>query len=565
MDKEYQRFFEDLQNIVGKPNLLTHSSKMNPYCKGLKVAQGKALAVVIPQNLLELWQVLKTCVAENVIIIMQAANTSVTGGSTPHDAGYDRDVVIISVKKITAIHVIDNAQQIITFPGNTLTELENTLKPFNKEPHSVIGSSCIGASVVGGICNNSGGSLIRRGPAFTEKSLFAQINEDGQLVLVNHLGIDLGVTPEEILSNLETQSYHYGDAADWEGKLWADDYAERLRDIDSDQPTRFNGDPKYLHDCSGSTGKIAVFAVRLPTFDAIKSTDAFYIGSNDEQSFVELRRYLLKHLSQLPIQAEYIHRSAFDLTIQYAKHMYKAIDYLGPEKIPQILTLKNNIDELVKKIPFLPNNMLDITLQLFNRVTPNWIEQRISDYHQKYDHHLVIKIDSEQNNELESLLTDFFKNSPGEFFKCTEKEAKNAFLIRFAIGGCSNFYCDSKKININERLVSLDIAFKANDDTFSLALPPELNEQIEVGVFCSHFFCYVIHQDLILKPGCDPAAFKKEIMHYLEKRGAKYPAEHNVGHMYQASTDYQSFMQELDPTNSFNPGIGKTSKKKFWK
>jgi FAD/FMN-containing dehydrogenase len=53
----------------------------------------------------------------------------------------------------------------------------------------VIGSSCIGASVIGGICNNSGGSLVQRGPAYTEMSLFARIDENGKLTLVNHLGL----------------------------------------------------------------------------------------------------------------------------------------------------------------------------------------------------------------------------------------------------------------------------------------------------------------------------------------------------------------------------------------
>jgi D-lactate dehydrogenase len=53
----------------------------------------------------------------------------------------------------------------------------------------VIGSSCIGASVIGGICNNSGGSLVQRGPAYTEMSLYARIDENGKLTLVNHLGL----------------------------------------------------------------------------------------------------------------------------------------------------------------------------------------------------------------------------------------------------------------------------------------------------------------------------------------------------------------------------------------
>ncbi len=67
----------------------------------------------------------------------------------------------------------------------------------------MIGSSCIGASVLGGVCNNSGGALVRRGPAYTELALYARVNDDGQLELVNHLGVNLGETPEEILASLK--------------------------------------------------------------------------------------------------------------------------------------------------------------------------------------------------------------------------------------------------------------------------------------------------------------------------------------------------------------------------
>jgi D-lactate dehydrogenase len=52
---------------------------------------------------------------------------------------------------------------------------------------------------------------------------------------------------------------------------------------------------------------------------------------------------------------------------------------------------------------------------------------------------------------------------------------------------------------------------------------------------CGHFLCFVNHQDYILKPGYDPVLFKKEVLAYLKTPGAKYPAEHNVGHLYHAS------------------------------
>ena len=87
----------------------------------------------------------------------------------------------------------------------TLDQLEKTLKPIGREPHSVIGSSCIGASVIGGICNNSGGSLVRRGPAYTEMAVYAQVDAQRRLSLVNHLGIELGGTPEDVLARLDGQ------------------------------------------------------------------------------------------------------------------------------------------------------------------------------------------------------------------------------------------------------------------------------------------------------------------------------------------------------------------------
>ena len=50
------------------------------------------------------------------------------------------------------------------------------------------------------------------------------------------------------------------------------------------------------------------------------------------------------------------------------------------------------------------------------------------------------------------------------------------------------------------------------------------------------------------------------MLELLDTRGAEYPAEHNVGHLYKAKPDLADFYKKCDPTNSFNPGIGKMSK-----
>ena len=63
----------------------------------------------------------------------------------------------------------------------------------------------------------------------------------------------------------------------------------------------------------------------------------------------------------------------------------------------------------------------------------------------------------------------------------------------------------------------------------------------------------------------NPIFLKKKLLMTYEARGAEYPAEHNVGHEYDAKSSLKRFYKELDPNNVFNPGIGGTSKKKYWK
>ncbi|MFH8134483.1 D-lactate dehydrogenase [Pantoea osteomyelitidis] len=559
-----QDMISQLKNVVGAKQLLTHQDDKAWYTKGFRVGRGDALAVVLPQTLLQLWQIMQICVACDAIILMQASNTGVTGGSTPDGNDYDRDVVIVSTRQLKGVQVIDDARQVIAFPGTTLTELEQTLQPLGREPHSVIGSSCIGASVVGGICNNSGGSLIRRGPAFTEKSLFARIHPDGRLEMVNHLGIALGDAPEEMLRRLEQRDYTTGDHAQWAGKIWADDYASQLRDVTADSPSRYNGDVRYLHDSAGCAGKVVVFAVRLPTFEASQQTNTFYIGTDDEQELVALRRFLLEKMQELPLQAEYIHRNAFDLTVRYAKHMYLAIRKLGPQALPTLMANKAKWDVRVSHLKFLPRNFVDKLLQFFNQITPRFIASRILDYHKRFEHHLMIKVEAHQTAELNQLLGEFFHQRRGDFFLCDAREAADAFLVRFGVGGCTISYCDYLGYLPDERLVAFDVALRRNDTEWRLILPPHLAQQVQIDSCCGHFFCFVNHQDYILKPGVDAKQFKQAVIAYLEQRGAKYPAEHNVGHLYHASCEHEQHWRQLDPTNSCNPGIGKTSKKKFW-
>jgi len=553
-----------LRQIVGDKYLITDPSQSEAYRSGYRFGNGNALAVVRPGNLTEFWAILKACVAADVIVIAQAANTGLTGGSTPDGNDYDRDIVIINAMRISGIQLINDAQQVVCLPGSTLNELEIALKPHGREPHSVIGSSCIGASVIGGICNNSGGALVQRGPAYTEMALYAQLTEQGELQLVNHLGIDLGETPEEMLANLENQRYQRKDIQLDCGKGHDHAYCNHVRQVDEDSPARFNADPARHYEASGCAGKLAIFAVRLDTFVAENKTAVFYIGTNQTETLNDLRRHMLANFKQLPISGEYIHRDAFDVAAKYGKDTFWVIKKFGTHWLPKLFALKAKVDRWAKKIDFLPNHLSDKMMQTLSRILPEHLPKKLWQYRDQYEHHLIVKMGGDGVQEARDYLTSYFKEgSKGAFFECDAVETQAAMLHRFAVASAAIRYRAIHEKEV-EDIVALDIALRRNDREWFETLPPEIEQKISHKLYYGHFMCHVFHQDYIVKKGYDCMELEHQMLELLDKRGAQYPAEHNVGHLYEAKPELRKFYKSLDPTNSFNPGLGHTSKKKYW-
>lgn len=560
---ENQRLLLTLRNIVGKKNILTEPHKTERYRKGFRSGMGDAIAVVFPTTLLEQWYVFKACVEADKIVLMQAANTGLTEGSTPSGYDYDRDIVIISTLKLNQIQVLPEFNQVVAMPGSTLYDLEKILKPLGREPHSLIGSSCIGASVVGGICNSSGGSLVRRGPAYTELALYGRVSDDGKVELINHLGIDLGNTPEEILTNLQNRGYSSEDVQVSE-KLASDhEYAERVRDVDADTPSRFNADERRLFEASGCAGKLAVFAVRLDTFPADKKTQVFYIGSNNPDVLEDIRRYILSEFKNLPVAGEYMHRGCFDIAEVYGKDTFLMIDKFGTDKMPMFFTMKGRIDAVLNKVPFLPSNLIDRTMQVLSKLWPSHLPPRMKEFRDRYEHHLMLKMAGDGIEEAKVWLKSYFTTADGGYFECTAEEGAKAFLHRFAAAGSAVRYHAVHNKDV-EDVLPLDIALRRNDRNWFETLPPEIEKLLVHKLYCGHFMCHVMHQDYVLKKGVDPKELKEKMLALLDERGAQYPAEHNVGHLYKAPEQLKSFYKQSDPTNTMNPGLGKTTKRKNW-
>jgi len=566
MVENKKELIQKFESIVGSSKVLTKESSTSYYRTGFRSGIGTALAVIFPKTLLEQWKLIQECVKANCIIIMQAAKTGLTEGSAPSGNDYDRDVIVISTLAINQIHLINEGKQAISLPGATLHHLEETLHEIRRSPHSVIGSSQLGATVIGGIANNSGGALVKRGPAYTQLAIYAQVNEKGELHLVNNLGIDgLGETPEEILTNLQEGNFDPSKIKYDVGIASDNEYEQRVRDITSDIPARFNADERRLYEASGCAGKLGVFAVRTDTFAMPKREQVFYLGTNNPNKLSQLRADILSKFKNLPEMGEYIDRKIFNITEEYGKDTFVAIRYLGTKRMPLLYELKSKAENFLKGFSFLPTDIPNKVMQYTSKIFPNQVPKRILGMRDKYQHHLILSMSDQGIEEAKAYLEENWaedkENSDGGYLICDKEESEKALLHRFAAGGAAGRYSVMHADKI-AGLLPLDVALRRNDLDWVEKLPKEIQDNIEFKLHYGHFICNVFHVNYVFKKGCDLVEMKAKLLKYFDSKGAKYPAEHNVGHQYHAESSLQKHYKKLDPTNTFNPGIGKLSKYK---
>lgn len=566
------RLLTDLTDIVGRKSVLIKSSQQQAYVQGMvnDDAAPQVLAVVVPHSLVALWRVINICTAADAIIIAQAANTGLTGGSTPF-GNYDRPVIVISMQSLGGIHLLNDATEAIALPAATLQQLDSILAPMNRESHSVLGSSCVGASVIGGICNSSGGMLVQRGPAYTEMALYARRAASGEFDLVNHLDIDLGEQPEDILNNLQFGKFDQIDnqVDDSLDNFLADracsnnHYQTKVRDCDAATPARYNNDPSGLFEASGSAGKLIVFAVRVATFAKTTQEQTFYISTNSADTLTTLRQEWLKSELSLPILAEYMHKDYNEITLRYGRDTCLSMSQLPASKIGALYRLQAKIGYCLDKWR-LPQTLPDRLLQLASTFIPAALPKSLASQSRAYTYHLIIKVADDNIDSAHTFLQSHVQQHQGALHVCTIKEGPALLIFRSAATAAMFRYHNLNHTEFGE-LVSTDIALPRNAIDWDEELPAHLQNQVKRCFYLGHFFCHVMHQDYLLQPDVDSKKFKEELLTFYNQRDIEYPAEHNVGHIYTAKSELNSFYKELDPTNSLNPGIGQTAKWKNWR
>ena len=197
------------------------------------------------------------------------------------------------------------------------------------------------------------------------------------------------------------------------------------------------------------------------------------------------------------------------------------------------------------------------------KIFPDHLPKSFKRFSSNYEHHLIISTSDKGIKELKAYLeSDWGNLDDVSYIICSKKEGEDALLHRFAAGASSGTYAavHDKK---TEGILALDIALPRNDFDWEDKLPEEIRNEILEPLYYGHFLCNVFHRNYILKKGADKNLIKKKLLSLLDNRGAKYPAEHNVGHLYNADKGLKDFYSKIDPTNTFNPGIGGMEKGKI--
>jgi D-lactate dehydrogenase len=180
-----------------------------------------------------------------------------------------------------------------------------------------------------------------------------------------------------------------------------------------------------------------------------------------------------------------------------------------------------------------------------------------------FEHHLLLKVSDEAIETTRTLLSQVLAHDAGDWFECTASEAEKAFRHRFVTASAAVRY-RAVHGGETEDIVAVDVALRRNEANWVESLPPELDRQVLHKLYYGHFLCHVMHQDYVLRKGFDPGAFEEAVCGLLDRRGAEYPAEHNVGHLYAAKPALADHYRALDPRNVFNPGVGRLTRKRDW-
>src|SRR5262249_29426205 len=188
-------------------------------------------------------------------------------------------------------------------------------------------------------------------------------------------------------------------------------------------------------------------------------------------------------------------------------------------------------DAFMRRMGFLPQDLSDQIMQAVSLLFPSHLPKRMKDYRDRYEHHLLLRMDRASVPDARRFLESTFPSAQGDFFECSDEEAEKLSLPLFAVAGAAIRYRAFHRRKV-EDIVALDVALRRNDPHWFETLPEDVSKPIIHKLYYGHFFCHVFHQDYIVGKGHDTLELEHRMWKLLDARGAQYPADPNVVHLY---------------------------------
>ncbi|CAK9058776.1 Quinone-dependent D-lactate dehydrogenase (D-lactate dehydrogenase) (D-LDH), partial [Durusdinium trenchii] len=359
---------EQLKALLGAENV-----KSNVNVRGSRLGKGTAMLVLKPGTLREALQALELCAKAEVAVLPQGANTSLTGGSVPRN-DCDRPFVIINMRRAKKIMPVgDTPNLALCFAGAGIFQLQTELQKRHRDSHSVLGSMFLNPSVAAGVSYGSGGTQIRKGPAFTDRALFCRVKADGEVELVDTLG--LKVKGEKALDFLDSAESLTEEDLDSSCRLPASwpKYREELTKVEN-KVSRFNADTTGV-DCNRSEGKVLILATLHDTFPMPKHVKTVWASCKDIGTAHQLKREVcISSPEKMAKSCEYINRATYDAVDQSGRILIKMIELLGMMKLEPLWNLKLFIESI--PVPF-STIICDKFLWWFNNILPKSLPKEL--------------------------------------------------------------------------------------------------------------------------------------------------------------------------------------------
>jgi FAD/FMN-containing dehydrogenase len=149
------QIISSLQKIIPKKDIISNNEELTKYNKDWRGFYNyKSICIVFPNSKIEISKILKLCFNNNIKVVPQAGNTSLTGASVPSKNNYE---ILINLKKMNKILSIDKTNLLIEVESGVI--LDNLKEYVNKNNfYFPLSLSSSGSCLIGGnIATNAGG------------------------------------------------------------------------------------------------------------------------------------------------------------------------------------------------------------------------------------------------------------------------------------------------------------------------------------------------------------------------------------------------------------------------